>query len=309
MSNTSQKTELLNLLLDAKQTVPGSIERRQSVTKLVDRILRSRPICRPLKDQPLSNACQDIYQAARQQLLGTLYSDIDRYNPENESLRQWANIRMREAFQEILTDNRLKQLALEAKQYSAQTQQRQYLLTELVNAIQLSRRLIRPHRGELNSDFYNIIYDDAVNRTLLYVFQKIDLYDPERGNGVFMNWVNFRLDRTLRDIRASYQITQDEPIAIEEIDNLGTTEAAPTTFEIIMHYIERDPDEIFKRELIQKHPNASFQAIFLAKRIQGKSWKEISQDLGIPVTTLSSFYWRCIQRFAPKIRQYVQDCA
>ncbi len=309
MSNTSENTELINLVITAKQTVPGSIERRQSVTKLVDQILRSRPICRPLKDQPLSSACQDIYQAARQQLFLALSSDIDRYNPENKSLRQWANVRMREAFQKILTDNHLKQLALEAKQHPTQTQQRQYLLTELINAIQLSRRLIHPQRGELSRDFYNVIYDDAVNRTLLYVFQKIDLYDPERGNGVFMNWVNFRLDRTLRDIRASYQITQDKPIPIEEIDNLGTTEAAPTTFEIIMNYIERDPDEIFKREVIQKNPNASFQAIFLAKRIQGKSWKEISQDLGIPVTTLSSFYWRCIQRLAPRIRQYVQDCA
>jgi DNA-directed RNA polymerase specialized sigma24 family protein len=309
MSNTSQNTDLINLVITAKQTVPGSIERRQSVTKLVDQILRSRPICRPVKDQPLSRACQDIYQAARQQLFLALSSDIDRYNPENKSLRQWANVRMREAFQKILTDNHLKQLALEAKQHPTQTQQRQYLLTELINAIQLSRRLIHPQRGELSRDFYNVIYDDAVNRTLLYVFQKIDLYDPERGNGVFMNWVNFRLDRTLRDIRASYQITQDKPIPIEEIDNLGTTEAAPTTFEIIMNYIERDPDEIFKREVIQKNPNASFQAIFLAKRIQGKSWKEISQDLGIPVTTLSSFYWRCIQRLAPRIRQYVQDCA
>jgi DNA-directed RNA polymerase specialized sigma24 family protein len=309
MSNTSQKTELLNLLLKVKQTVPGSIERRQTLTKLVDRILRSRPICRPLKDQPLSRACQDIYQAARQQLLGSLYSEIDRYNPEHEPLRQWANLRMREAFQDILTDHRLKQLALEAKQQSAQTQQRQYLLTELINAIQLSRRLIRPRRGELSRDFYNVIYDDAVNRTLLYVFQKIDLYDPERGNGVFMNWVNFRLDRTLRDIRASYQITQDKPIAIEEIETIGETQDVPTTFEIIMQYIEHDPDKIFKQEVIKKNPNASFQAIFLAKRIQGKSWKEISQDLGIPVTTLSSFYWRCIQRFAPKIRQYVQDCA
>lgn len=309
MSNTSQKTELLNLLLKVKQTVPGSIERRQTLTKLVDRILRSRPICRPLKDQPLSRACQDIYQAARQQLLGSLYSEIDRYNPEHEPLRQWANLRMREAFQDILTDHRLKQLALEAKQQSAQTQQRQYLLTELINAIQLSRRLIRPRRGELSRDFYNVIYDDAVNRTLLYVFQKIDLYDPERGNGVFMNWVNFRLDRTLRDIRASYQITQDKPIAIEEIETIGETQDVPTTFEIIMQYIEHDPDKIFKQEVIKKNPNASFQAIFLAKRIQGKSWKEISQDLGIPVTTLSSFYWRCIQRFAPIIKQYVQDCA
>lgn len=309
MSNTSQKTELLNLFLNAKQTAPGSIERRQSVTKLVDRILRSRPICRPLKDQPLSPACQDIYQAARQQLLHTLYSEIDRYNPNNESLRQWVAVRMREAFQDILTDNRLKQLALEAKQHSPQTQQRQYLLTELINAIQLSGRLIRPQRGELSRDFYILIYDDAVNRTLLYVFQKIDLYDPERGKGVFMNWVNFRLDRTLRDIRASYQLTQDKPIAIEEIETIGERQNLPTTFEIITHYIERDPDKIFQQEMIKKNPNASFQAIFLAKRIQGKSWKEISQDLEIPVTTLSSFYWRCIQRFAPKIKQYVQDCA
>ncbi len=301
--------ELLKKISEVQQTEPGGIDRDESLTELVELILRSRPICRPLKDQSLSPACQDIYQAARQQLFCILYSNIDNYNQKNQPSRQWATQRMREAFKEILTDNRLKQLALEVKQYSAQTQQRQYLLTELVNAIQLSARLIRPHRGELANDFYKVIYDDAVNRTLLYVFQKIDLYDPERGKGKFMNWVNFRLSKIFIEIIASYQITQDKPIAIEQIDNLGTIETAPTTFEIIMHYIERDPDEIFKQEVINKNPNASFQKIFLAKRIQGKSWKQISQDLGIPMTTLSSFYWRSIQRLAPKIRQYVQNCA
>ncbi|MEQ9482306.1 hypothetical protein [Coleofasciculus sp. F4-SAH-05] len=79
--------------------------------------------------------------------MATLYSDIDRYNPDNESLRQWANVRMRKAFQDILTDHRLKQLALEAKQHQNPTQQRQYLLTELINAIQLSRISIHPQLG------------------------------------------------------------------------------------------------------------------------------------------------------------------
>ncbi|NET58829.1 MAG: sigma-70 family RNA polymerase sigma factor [Symploca sp. SIO2E6] len=301
-------SELSQKIREVQQTLPKSIVRDQSLTILVDYILRSRPLCRPFQEQPLSPACQEIYQAVHQQLFCILSSDIDRYNFPNQSPREWSIQRMQEAFAAILTDPRLKQLALEAKQYEPRTQQRQHLLTELIKGIQLSRRLIRPYRGELTRDFYQLIYEDAVNRTLLYVFQKIDLYDPGRGEGKFMNWVNFRLDKILKEIRASYQVVQETPICSKEIDALGTSEASPTTLEIIMQYIECDPDEIFKQERIKQHNKASFQDIFLAKRIQGKSWKEISQDWGIPMTTLSSFYWRCIKRFAPKIRQHVQDC-
>ncbi|HBL14342.1 MAG TPA: hypothetical protein DD379_23735 [Cyanobacteria bacterium UBA11162] len=307
--SSHQKIDVLKLILDAKQQPFGNEERQKTLEKVVDEMLRSRKICRPLKGQSLSGVCLEIYQEAKKQLLHTIDGDINSYNPRRESVRQWINEQLDSIFKQVLNDTRLKTLALEAQTHLPRTQQRQYLLTELVNSIQLSGKLFYPPPDKMPRDIYQLIYDDAVNRTLLYVFQKIDLYDPTRGNGKFMTWVNFRLDKIFKEIKLLNQLPKETTINEQTLDSLGQPEPSTSVFEILREFIENDPEGLFKNEAIRTHPTANFQAIFLAKRVNGQSWHEISENLGVPMTTLSSFYWRCIQRFAPKIRQYVQECA
>ncbi|HEY9596631.1 MAG TPA: hypothetical protein V6D33_03065, partial [Cyanophyceae cyanobacterium] len=199
MSANHQSELLQRLVLEVQQQLPGTQERQLGLQRLVDEIMRSRRVCRPLRGQLLSGVVQEIYQAAREQLLLKIDSIIDEYNPE-KLVKILAASLLNGTFQEVLDDDRLKRLALEAQQNPPQTQQRQYLLTELVNVIQLSNRFIHPPQGNVPRDIYELIYNDAVNRTLLYVFQKIDSYDPERGKGRFMNWVNFRLQMIFRDL-------------------------------------------------------------------------------------------------------------
>jgi hypothetical protein len=67
-----------------------------------------------------------------------------------------------------------------------------------VEAIRLSGKLSHPHRTRFSPQFYDLLYEEAVNKTLMYVCRKIDKYDPERGQDKkFMTWVNFRLDRVI----------------------------------------------------------------------------------------------------------------
>jgi len=306
--SSSQQTELLKqLVVEVQGQLPGDRERQLALARLVDEILRSRKICRPPRGQPLTGVCQEIYEKVREQLLGDVDQDICNYNWQ-DSLRSWTSLLLTSSFKQVLDDARLKRLALEAQQYSPQTQIRQYALTELVNAIQLSGKLIHPPQGNISRELYQLIYDDAVNRTLLYVFQKIDNYDPQRGQGKFMNWVNFRLSKIF--IELVHQTFQIKSSSLREVEGVeGAETNIPLLSEIIRQCIEDDPEGLFKTECVENKPNASFQAIFLAKRVDGKSWKEISEELGIPVTTISSFYWRRIQRFAPIIKKYVQEFA
>jgi hypothetical protein len=303
MSNTHQGALLKQLIEEVKQQLPETNERQLALIKLVDEILRSRRICRPPKGQPLTGVFQEIYQEVHKQLIQMIDKDVDNYKPPSQSVREWLNEKLYCVFKQELTDERLKRIALEAQQHFLGTQKRQYILTELINAIKLSGKLIRPPQGDLRRDFYELIYDDAVNRTLIYVFQKLDNYDQNRGEKKkFMNWVNFRLERIFQEIKFGYQFPNTTLLS-----NLPPSKLPPTLFEILTEFIESDPEGIFRNEYTKNNPNASFQKIFIAKRVDGKSWQEISEDLGISGTTLSSFYWRCIKKFSPIIKKYVQE--
>ncbi|HEY9651030.1 MAG TPA: hypothetical protein V6C95_10235 [Coleofasciculaceae cyanobacterium] len=290
---------------EVQQQLPGTKERQLALRRLVDEMMRSRRICRPLKGQSLLGVLQEIYQEAGEQFLRTIDQNIDDYSPP-EFVRNGTASLLNRTFKEVLDDDRLKRLALEAQQSPPQSQQRQYLLTELVNAIQVSNRLIHP-QSNIPRDFYELIYDDAVNRTLLYVFQKIDSYDPERGEGRLMNWVNFRLQMTFRDLVHQYFKMTSLPLEPEEIKNTELETQPPLLSDMVTECIIEDQDSLFNKECIRNYPYANFQHIFRARRVDYKSWKEISEELNIPVTTLSSFYGRCIEKFAPIIKKYVQD--
>lgn len=301
--SANQQSELLQtLVVEVQQQLPESRERQLTLKKLIDEMMRSRRICRPLRGQPLLGILQEIDQEAREQLLLLVDRNIDNYRPQN-CVRNWTTSLLNLAFKQVLDDVRLKRLALEAQRQPPQSQKRQYLLTELVNAIQLSGKLMHPSQGSISRDVYELIYDDAVNRTMLYIFQKIDSYDPNRGEGRLMNWVNFRLKMNF--IELVHQAFNMYPIGELKDTDPGTQ--PPLLSEILRDCILEDPENIFKNEHIKNHPKASFQFIFLAKRIENKNWQQISKELAIPVTTLSSFYGRCIQRFAPIIKKYVQD--
>lgn len=70
--------------------------------------------------------------------------------------------------------------------------------------------------------------------------------------------------------------------------------------------IEQDVDQVFRQAYIRDRPDANFRAIALA-RLNHRSWDELSTELGIKVPTLSSFFQRCCDKFAPKFQEYLLD--
>ena len=378
--------ELLKQLVFQVQQYPcDTPEHQEALIKLVKQMLHSRQICRPPKGQSLSGIYLDIFQAVQQQLQLCVDQNIHSYNPRRTPVRDWVNGLRNSAFQKVLDNNSLTRLALEAQQHKPQTQQWQYALRELLNAIRLSGKLSRQHQ------FSADVYEDAVTRTLLWVCQNLLAYNPSKGK--FLAWVNFRLDMILREIRQEYKdpfVQSIEGIIIRKkyqlktiiiktnkadvkywltlkikrlipdnslnlnitfilivlsvlsqliaqnptggdsllfemskqslslpselhqitgesrtLEDIAQPEEKPFLSEIVRQYIESDPARLCQKH-IKEHPQATFQTIALA-RLNGKTWKEMSEFFGISIPALNNFFQRRLRELAPEIRRYVQE--
>jgi hypothetical protein len=332
----------------------------------------------------LSGIYLDIFQAVQQQLQLCVDQNIHSYNPRRTPVRDWVNGLRDSAFQKVLDNNSLTRLALEAQQHKPQTQQWQYALRELLNAIRLSGKLSRQHQ-------FSDVYEDAVTRTLLWVCQNLLAYNPSKGK--FLAWVNFRLDIILREIkqeykdpfvqsiegkiiRKKYQLktiiikthkadvkswlilkikrlisdnslnlnvtfilivlsvlsqliaqnpTRGDSLLFEmskqslsmpsrlhqitgesrTLEDIAQPEEKPFLSETVRQYIESDPTRLCQKH-IKEHPQATFQTIALA-RLDGKTWKEMSEFFGIGIPALNNFFQRRLRELAPEIRRYVQE--
>jgi len=295
---------LTQLIQDAQQRIQEG--QPPALGPLVDEMLRSRPIGRALPGQPLSGVYQQIFERAQTQLLEVIGEALERHNPVRESAREWAIALQTQALKQILDDAQLKQLALEAQRHPPKSLERQHALTQLVTAIKLSGRLARPHRNTFTPSFYELLYEEAVNRTLTYICYAIDKYEPERGNQKFMNWVNFRLERVMIDCRHEFSDRDTTELPnLNDLENLTRpAEVEDSPAQLLREYIEQDTDQIFAQTHIRDRPDANFRYIAL-ERLNDKSWEDISKLLDIKIPTLSSFFQRCCQKFAPQFQEHL----
>ena len=138
---------------------------------------------------------------------------------------------------------------------------------------------------------------------LLYICQNIEKYDPERGS--LMAWVNVLLER--RFFKEAIPKILGKPnlqkMTLSDLDNFAPPEETESLTESLKECIESDPDNLLKKEYLPNYPDANFQ-VLLQRRFSGKSWKEISAEFDINIKTLSSFYYRCVNKLSLKLREY-----
>lgn len=211
-------------------------------------------------------------------------------------------------------DQWLKQLAIAAQHHPPKSRARQRVLAQLIHTIQRSGKLVRP-RSEQFQGFYDEIYAEAVQRLFTHICEKIDTYRPERGE--VLQWANFLLNRQFF-IEASREVWPTLPKGVDprkitrlSLDDLEynhpndlNPQLVPLPSQQLLQCLEEDPDGLFQRTHIDRCPAANFQ--FLAiKRLAGYSWQELSSELGVRIPTLSSFYQRCLTKFAPQLKEYL----
>ena len=192
--------QLAQLTTQVRQAPPRSESRAIALTELVEVLMKTSPICRRRPGQILEGIYLDIFQATKRHLRWQIESKIDQDNPRLIPVTDWLLAMRESAFQKVLEKDQLQQLAIEAQSHSGQTQAEQWrALTELINAIRLSGKLL--NRGNYPLD----IYEDALNRTLLFVAQNLDTYNPNKGE--FMAWVNYRFSRLLQETQSELKDT------------------------------------------------------------------------------------------------------
>ncbi len=214
----------------------------------------------------------------------------------------------------LLLDQQLQQLAIAAQRQPPQSRLRQRALAQLIEAIQRSGRLVQPRRSQFPGH-YDEIYAEAVQRLFSHLCEKIDNYQPQRGE--VLQWLNFLLDRQFF-IEASRDLLPTLPkgidprqvirLTLEELDRHPPSEINPHLVPLpsqqVLQCLEEDPDGLFATTHVDHHPAANFQKLAI-HRLTGYSWQELARELGISIPTLSSFYQRCLTKFAPQLKAYL----
>ncbi|KYC40670.1 hypothetical protein WA1_23795 [Scytonema hofmannii PCC 7110] len=202
-------------------------------------------------------------------------------------------------------DSYLLQLATRAQRYPPHSQERQIALTKLIHGIVRFGHFWYPSKSQFSGNVQDI-YNEARQELFLFICQNIDKYNPERGT--VMAWVNVLLERrffkdTIRKYQTHSHVTK---MTITDLDSFAVPTEPKDLTEIVRECIESDPEDLFKNEYIEKCPQATFQALAL-RRMSGKSWKEISEEFEMKVPTVSSFYYRCLKKLSPKLKEYCEN--
>jgi DNA-directed RNA polymerase specialized sigma24 family protein len=201
-------------------------------------------------------------------------------------------------------DEQLLQLATIAQQHQPLTQERKVALTKLVNTIVNSGKLCHPQSRLFPGNLYEDIYNEALQELLLYICQNIHKYNPNRAS--VLTWVNFLLERRFFSEAIPKILNKQGITQMPDQDNIASPSEPKYLTEIVKECIELDPDNLFKRKYIENYPQANFQTLAL-QRISGKSWKAIATELEIKISTVSSFYYRCVNEFASKLKEYCSN--
>lgn len=211
-------------------------------------------------------------------------------------------------------DEHLKQLAVEAQRHPPNTPQRQRSIAQLISSIYRSKKLFCPYRDQFPG-LYEEIYAEAQQRLFLHICEKIDQYDSKFE---VMQWANFLMKRRFfieasRDLLPSpkgVERSQIKRMTLEVLEKQNPVEmqsqANISLSEAIIQCIQEDYDKVFQSTHIEKKPAANFQYIAL-RFLSGYSWKEVSEELDVKVVTLSSFYQRCLTKFASKFKEYLSS--
>lgn len=204
-------------------------------------------------------------------------------------------------------EDQLRELVLEARQHPAGHLKRRQCLTKMVRLIEQSHKLWHEHTP---------YYEDALQQTWVYFCQNIcepgtgEQYNPDRSSVI--TWLNRYLKWRLQDFRISQQkhlarCTSVPPGAINKKQDITDTIAAPPDTPPILentrHWVETDPEGELQSVHIQNRPDVNCK-VLLSKRLPPEqSWERISGEMGLPISTLSSFYQRqCI----PRLRNFGQ---
>lgn len=213
-------------------------------------------------------------------------------------------------------EKRLQTLAITAQKCPPKSDCRQRAIGHLIGEICRSPKLGHPQKGSWSANFYTEVYHEALQKTLLEVCQKIELYNC---NYPVMAWVNFRLNKQFINVINDYRkkgITniprnrQKEAICLPNLTNIEeqiSEQNCSNDESLLRQFIERDPEGLMAAEFLQNKPLVTFQVLAKAKFIDDRSWAKIATEFDVAPTTLCSFFYRCLKKLTPYFKKHLQE--
>lgn len=190
-------------------------------------------------------------------------------------------------------------------QHNYNSIERQQGLTQIVRMIVKSGKLWKDN---------SLYYEDALQKTWLYFCRNLceaktgEKYDPNRSSVI--TWLNAYLRRRLQDFREEEYETRtrtassktlEEGEAIDLIAALPAPPDIPPILEMTINWVKTDTDGELRHVHIQGHPRVNCQVLILRRLPPETSWEKLSEEYGISISTLTSFYRRqCL----PRLRKF-----
>ena len=275
---------LNRLAWQAQDFFPESPQRRQALNELIEAIQRSEKLARNRHHSP-------TYDEAVSLTLSHVYEKIDQYDRQRSNLMGWVNywlgIHLRQAEKDQLDPLKSNFMArrLRCKAW----------LTRLVKKIRqedLDRWLFLVG---LRWDPASPIFATG----LLVLVGCLWLARLHTVNQPQANALLFILADSLLGIQIFMDSLEDKEIAVP------TTPKALSDGDRVWLYLMKDPRNRCQ-EHIRGRPDVTFQIIALAY-MDGVPWNTFSQQVDVPVPTLSSFYQRQLEKLSPLIQQDLEE--
>ena len=205
---------------------------------------------------------------------------------------------------------RLHQLVSEACQYPPGNLRRQQCLTQII-------RLAQSSLWKSNQPFYQ----DALQQTWLYFCRNLcesttgRQYDPSCSSVI--TWLNAYLKRRLQDFELEQHAqrkteanppNRDRSNEVDErpslVDHLAAKPDVPPILEAVLAWAKADKTGELNEIHVQDHPEITCQVLILRRLPPETSWKDLSLEFKLPISTLSSFYQR---QCRPRLRKFGQS--
>ncbi|MEM8642428.1 MAG: hypothetical protein AAGG51_26965 [Cyanobacteria bacterium P01_G01_bin.54] len=203
----------------------------------------------------------------------------------------------------------LNALLLKAQRHPAGSASRQRYFSRFYHKLLRSPDLLRPHKSKVAPAYYDEVYETTLQDIGVYLFRKLDSYDPARGDVI--GWVNYLLNVRFYDaLKLVHPKYSHKKFAIQYTvlleyyaDRLPNDDLQDQElYRELLDFIKTDPNGTLQQSHIQGKPAINFKTLLL-KRLENYAWQELAEEFATPIPTLSSFYRRSLKKFVPLFQQ------
>ncbi len=275
---------LQQLALEVQKHKPLTKQWQYSFQTLTNAILLSDKLLHK------ANIYSDVYEEAKNELWIWLYQNINTYNPSKGKFTAWLNFR----FDMILRNSHVSQNDPFIQKLNGKIIRTKYKLTNLIKSIS-QEDLILWLTLEIKQVLpYVLTVKILLLLTVQYLLSQLIIKNPLVADSLLFEIAK----KTLPNATKLANID-------DEIENIPQPELEQPLSEQLRAYLENDPNNLLQKH-IRAHPEVTFQVIAL-KRLEGISWKELSETFNIQIPALSNFFQRHLQKIAPEIKRYIQE--